>query len=41
MKVTTSPLTVIGISIAVVAVLVILFTWWKRAKEEKRGSRSA
>ena len=36
MKVTTSPLTVIGISIAVVAVLVILFTWWKRAKEEKR-----
>ena len=35
MKVTTSPLTVIGISIAVVAVLVILFTWWKRAKEEK------
>ena len=36
MKVTTSPLTVIGISIAVVAVLVILFTWWKRTKEEKR-----
>ena len=36
MKVTTSPLTVIGISIAVIAVLLILFTWWKKAKEEKR-----